>query len=106
MLLRILWLSFRSAFFLAAVALTFVGGLSWVVLPGRFLLGLAGAASPELGKYAVLLSGVFYAGAALVAAVLRRSADEPEIVVVPGGYGFASTPPRAFALPPTSLARE
>jgi hypothetical protein len=73
------WLLVRGSLFLAVVALAFVDGLSWVVLPGRFLLGLLGAAGPEAGKYAVLLSGAFYAVAALVAAVQRRDAEQPEI---------------------------
>ena len=78
---RIVWLSFRTALFLGALVLTFVDGLSWVVLPGRFVLGLVGAAGPELGKYAVLLSGVFYALAALAATVLRRDAEHPEVAL-------------------------
>jgi hypothetical protein len=69
----------RGALFLAVVATAFLGGLSWVVLPGRFLLGLLGAGGPEAGKYAVVLSGAFYAVAALVAAVQRRDAEQPEI---------------------------
>jgi hypothetical protein len=79
--LRIVWLSFRTTLFLTALVLTFVDGLSWVVLPGRFVLGLVGAAGPELGKYALLLSGVFYAGAALVAALLRHDAGHPEVAL-------------------------
>jgi hypothetical protein len=73
------WLLVRGSLFLAVVAMAFLDGLSWVVLPGRFLLGLLGAAGPEAGKYAVLLSGAFYALAALVAAVQRRDAEQPEI---------------------------
>jgi hypothetical protein len=65
--------------FLAVVALAFLDGLSWIVLPGRFLLGLLGAAGPEAGRYAVLLSGAFYAVAALVAAVLRRDAEQADV---------------------------
>ena len=71
---------FRTALFVAAVGLTFLlDGLSWVVLPGRFVLEALGAAGPDVGKYVVLLSGVFYAGAALVATVQRREAEEPEV---------------------------
>jgi hypothetical protein len=73
------WLLFRSAIFLSVVALAFLDGLSWIVLPGRFLLGLLGAAGPEAGRYAVLLSGAFYATAALVASIARRDAEEPDV---------------------------
>ena len=78
-MIRTGWLLVRGSLFLAVVALAFLDGLSWVVLPGRFFLDLLGAAGPEVGKYAVLLSGAFYAVAALVAAVQRRDAEEPEI---------------------------
>ena len=78
-MIRAGWLLFRSTLFLAVVALGFLDGLSWVVLPGRFALGLLGAAGPEAGRYAVLLSGAFYATAALVAAVLRRDAGQPDV---------------------------
>ena len=78
-MIRAGWLLFRGALFLGVVALAFLGGLSWIVLPGRFLLGLVGAAGPETGRYAVLLSGAFYATAALVATVLRRDADQPDV---------------------------
>jgi hypothetical protein len=70
---------FRSTLFVAAVGLTFLDGLSWVVLPGRFVLDVLGAAGPDVGKYVVLLSGVFYAAAALVATLQRREAEEPEV---------------------------
>jgi hypothetical protein len=76
---RAAWLMLRSTLFVAAVALTFLAGLSWVVLPGRFVLDALGAAGPDVGKYVVLLSGVFYAGTALVATVQRREAEEPEV---------------------------
>ena len=69
----------RGALFLGVVALAFLDGLSFIVLPGRFLLGLLGAAGPEAGRYAVLLSGAFYAMAALVATVLRRDAEQPDV---------------------------
>jgi hypothetical protein len=75
------WLMLRSALFVAAVALTFLDGLSWVSLPGRFALEVLGASGPDTGRYAVLLSGVFYAGAALVSTVLRREAEEPDAVL-------------------------
>jgi hypothetical protein len=73
------FLVLRSALSVGVVALAFLDGLSWVVLPGRFLLELVGGAGPEAGKYAVLLSGAFYAAAALVASVLRRDAEEPDV---------------------------
>ena len=73
------WLLFRGMIFLGVVALAFLDGLSWIVLPGRFLLGLVGAAGPEAGRYAVLLSGAFYATAALVASVARRDAEGPDV---------------------------
>jgi hypothetical protein len=72
-------LTFRTAVFISAVALTFLDGLSWVVLPGRFVLDLVGAAGPHVGRYAVVLSGVFYAGAALVASLQRREAEQPDV---------------------------
>ena len=75
------WLLFRGAVFLGVVAVAFFDGLSWIVLPGRFLLGLLGAAGPEAGRYAVLLSGAFYATAALVASVARRDAEEPDVTL-------------------------
>jgi hypothetical protein len=78
--IRAAWLTLRTAVFMAAVALTFLDGLSWVVLPGRFVLDLVGAAGPDAGKYAVVLSGVFYAGAALVASLQRREAEAPDVV--------------------------
>jgi hypothetical protein len=74
------WFLVRGLVFVGVVTLAFLGGLSWIVLPGRFLLGLLGAAGPDAGKYAVLLSGAFYAFAALAAAVLRRDAEQPEVV--------------------------
>jgi hypothetical protein len=70
-------MTFRCTLFAAAFGLTFLDGLSWVVLPGRFVLDMLGA----VGRYAVLLSGVFYAGAALVATVQRREAEEPDVVL-------------------------
>ena len=73
------WLVFRTVMSLAAAALTFLDGLRWVVLPGRFLLELVGATGPDAGKYAVLLSGVFYAAAALVSMLLRREAEEGDV---------------------------
>ena len=78
-MIRAGYLLLRGALMLGVVSLAFFDGLSWIVLPGRFLLGLAGAAGPEAGRYAVLLSGAFYATAALVATVLRRDAEEGEI---------------------------
>jgi hypothetical protein len=77
---RAAWMTLRSALFAAVFALTFLDGLSWVVLPGRFVLDVLGAAGPEVGRYTVLLSGVFYAGAALVATLQRREAEEPDVV--------------------------
>jgi hypothetical protein len=74
--IRFLWLMLRGVLSVAAVCLTFLDGLSWVVLPGRFVLDALGAHGPDAGRYAVVISGVFYAAAALVAAVLRRD-DEP-----------------------------
>jgi hypothetical protein len=76
---RARWLAFRTLLSVAAASLTFLDGLRWVVLPGRFLLELAGAAGPEAGKYAVLLSGVFYAAAALVSMLLRREAEDADV---------------------------
>jgi hypothetical protein len=73
------WLVIRGATFLGVIVFAFLGGLSWIALPGRFLLGLLGAAGPEAGRYAVLLSGAFYASAALLATVLRRDAEEPSV---------------------------
>ena len=75
------WLLIRGAVFLGVVVLAFLGGLSWIVLPGRFVLGLLGAAGPEAGRYAVLLSGAFYATAALAATVLRRDAEQPDVAL-------------------------
>jgi hypothetical protein len=69
----------RSLLSMAALGLTFLDGLRWVVLPGRFLLELVGAAGPDAGKYAVLLSGVFYAAAALVSMLLRREAEDVDV---------------------------
>jgi hypothetical protein len=65
----------RGVLSVAAVCLTFLDGLSWVVLPGRFVLDVLGAHGPDAGRYAVMISGVFYAAAALVAAVLRRDGE-------------------------------
>jgi hypothetical protein len=76
---RAAWLTLRCTLFTAACGLTFLDGLSWVVLPGRFVLDMLGAAGPESGKHMVLLSGVFYAGAALVATLQRREAEEPDV---------------------------
>ena len=78
-MIRASWLVVRSVLFLAVVAVAFLGGLSAIVLPGRFLLGLLGAAGPEAGRYAVVLSGAFYAMAAMVATVLRRDAEQPDV---------------------------
>ena len=78
-MIRAGYLFVRSALVLAVVALAFLDGLSWIVLPGRFLLGLVGAAGPEAGRYAVVLSGAFYATAALLATVLRRDAEEGDV---------------------------
>jgi hypothetical protein len=72
---------FRGLFFTAAVAATFVGGLGVVVLPGRIVLDVLGAGGPEAGRHAVFISGVFYAAAALVAAVERREAAEPDVAL-------------------------
>ena len=74
------WRFARVVMFVGAVSLTFVSGLSWVVLPGRFVLDVLGAAGPDAGRYAVVISGVFYAAAALVASLQRREADEPDVV--------------------------
>jgi hypothetical protein len=74
------WRFVRVVMFVGAVSLTFVSGLNWVVLPGRFVLDLLGAAGPDAGRYAVVISGVFYAAAALVASLQRREADEPDVV--------------------------
>jgi hypothetical protein len=79
--IRAFWLTFRTAVFCGAVTLTFLDGLSWVVLPGRFVLDLLGAAGPDVGRYAVVLSGVFYAGAALVASFQRREAEQPDVAL-------------------------
>jgi hypothetical protein len=79
--IRAAWLTFRTALFLSAMALTFLDGLSWVVLPGRFVLELVGAVGPDAGRYALVISGVFYAAAALVAAVLRRDAEPGGVVL-------------------------
>ena len=79
-MIRAFWLTFRTAVFTAAVVLTFLDGLSWVVLPGRFVLDLLGAAGPDAGRLTVVLSGVFYAGAALVASLQRREAEQPAVV--------------------------
>ena len=79
--MRAIWLMLRSVLFLGAVALTFLDGLSWVVLPGRFVLDLLGAAGPDAGRYSVALGGLFYAGAALVASVQRHEAEQPDIVL-------------------------
>ena len=78
-MIRIVWLMLRSILFVAVLALTFLDGLSWVVLPGRVVLEILGAAGPQAGRYALLLSGVFYAGAALLATVLRREAKQGEV---------------------------
>ena len=74
-MIRFFWPMLRGVLSVAAVCLTFLDGLSWVVLPGRFVLDVLGAHGADSGRYAVMISGIFYAGAALVAAVLRR--DEP-----------------------------
>jgi hypothetical protein len=79
--IRTLWLAVRSTLFLAVLGAAFLDGLSWVVLPGRFVLGLLGASGPEAGRYTVVISGVFYAAAALFAAVARRQ-DEPAEVAL------------------------
>ena len=78
-MIRIVWLMLRSLLFVAVLALTFLDGLSWVVLPGRVVLEVFDAAGPQAGRYALLLSGVFYAGAALLATVLRREAKQGEV---------------------------
>ena len=70
----------RVVLFLGAVSLTFFNGLSWVVLPGRFVLDVLGAAGPDAGRWAVVISGVFYAAAALVASLQRREAEAPDVV--------------------------
>jgi hypothetical protein len=70
---------FRTVTSMAAAALTFLDGLRWVVLPGRFLLELVGATGPDAGKFALLLSGVFYATAALVSMLLRRDAEDVDV---------------------------
>ena len=71
-MIRALWLMLRGVLSVAALCLTFLDGLSWVVLPGRLVLQALGAHGPDAGRYALILSGVFYALAALLAAVLRR----------------------------------
>jgi hypothetical protein len=78
-MIRACWLIVRGVLSVSAVALTFLDGLSWVVLPGRFALDVLGVAGPEAGRYAVVISGVFYAAAALLAAILRRDAETADV---------------------------
>jgi hypothetical protein len=75
-------LTFRAALFLSAMALMFVDGLRWVVLPGRFVLEVLGAEGPHAGRVAVVISGGFYAAAALLAAVRRRESEPAGVVAL------------------------
>jgi hypothetical protein len=77
----------RGTLFVSVLGAAFFDGLSWAVLPGRFLLGLLGAHGPDAGRYAVVLSGVVYAAAALMAAVARREADA-EAALEPAGLSL------------------
>jgi hypothetical protein len=74
------WKAFRMALVLGVACLFLADGLSWLVLPGRFVLEVLGAAGPRLGRHAVLLSGVFYALTALSSSFFRREVQQPEVV--------------------------
>ena len=69
---RLSWPVMRVSLFVLAVPFLFLGGLSWVVMPGRAVVYLVGSLSAsEAGRYAVFFSGVFYATAALCSSFVR-----------------------------------